>query len=89
VHTRHKPVEMDALFVFSRQAIEEHIHQPGFAAPHTAPQVQAGYRRALFATYFCPPAGNRMSGQLHPDAIQLSDGPALRGIGFIATIREQ
>ncbi|MNG64645.1 hypothetical protein D3C79_228900 [compost metagenome] len=44
VHAQHKTVEMQPQLALPRQAVEEHVHQPGFTAPDTAPHVQPLHR---------------------------------------------
>ena len=41
MHFLHEAVEVHAPLFLERQALEEHIHQVGLAAPHPAPHVQA------------------------------------------------
>lgn len=82
-------MEMDTQFVVSRQAVEKQVHQPGFAASHTTPQVQAGNGFTSFATDFCPPARDPVGAQFNPDTVQFFNCFALRRISFIATVGDQ
>lgn len=96
MHPQHEAVEVQAHFAIARQTVEEHIHQPGFAAPDAAPHVQPLHRalRRRFAALAqqaaelaAQPAGRRARRRLLQqsliNAIQLSDGPALNLIGLI------
>ena len=46
VHRLHEAVEVTALLVPERQALEEQIHQPGLAAADAAPHVQSALQAA-------------------------------------------
>lgn len=44
MHSQHEAVEVQTHFAIARQAMEEHVHQPGFAAPDAAPHIQPLHR---------------------------------------------
>ncbi|MNG82042.1 hypothetical protein D3C79_407130 [compost metagenome] len=44
MHPQHKAVEVQTQFALSRQAVEEHVHQPGFTAPDPTPHIQPLHR---------------------------------------------
>ena len=57
VHRLHEAMEVAALLVRERQALEEQVHQPGLAAADAAPDVQAALQlRALAAATAGRPA---------------------------------
>ena len=43
VDALHEAVKMHPLLAFHRQVFEKQVHQPGFSAPHAAPDIEASY----------------------------------------------
>ena len=39
MHSQHKAVKVQTLFTFARQAMIEHVHQPGFPPANPAPHI--------------------------------------------------
>ena len=44
MHPQHEAMKVQTHFAIARQTVEEHIHQPGFAAPDAAPHIQPLHR---------------------------------------------
>jgi len=93
VHLVHEAVKVQAPRVRKRQGLEEQVHQPGLAATHPAPQVQARERRTRRSEPGEPARQARagcaaLRNQTSPQIIELRDHRQLCGIAVQVTFIE-
>src|SRR6185295_6273569 len=89
VHFLHEAVEMRAAFRREREARVEQIHDPGLAAPDTAPQVHAPGRGAVAGEPAQQAFAERRAGgfgEFGAQALELADRVELGSVGGEATL---
>src|SRR6185436_888719 len=91
VHRLHEAVEVAALLVAERQALEEQVHQPGLAAADAAPHVQAALQLVQLAArkqaaeeLFAEQPLGLGSDQALAQPVESCDDLLLRGIGLVS-----